>query len=97
MPAYENPPDVTGGLLWAEWTRPRSVLSVTTDHRHKLVEIKKYPERVFLLVGLSGLEPPTTALSERCSNQLSYSPKLVVESSGLEPLAYCVQGSRSTR
>ena len=28
------------------------------------------------MVGLSGLEPLTPALSTRCSNQLSYSPKL---------------------
>ena len=26
------------------------------------------------MVGLSGLEPPTPALSGQCSNQLSYSP-----------------------
>lgn len=29
-----------------------------------------------IMVGLSGLEPLTPALSERCSNQLSYKPKL---------------------
>ena len=28
------------------------------------------------LVGLSGLEPPTSRLSGVCSNQLSYKPKL---------------------
>ena len=28
------------------------------------------------LVGLGGLEPPTPALSRRCSNQLSYRPLL---------------------
>jgi|SRR5688572_8849635 hypothetical protein len=28
----------------------------------------------FLVVGLGGLEPPTPALSRRCSNQLSYRP-----------------------
>ena len=27
-----------------------------------------------LVVGLGGLEPPTPALSRRCSNQLSYRP-----------------------
>ncbi len=29
------------------------------------------------MVGLIGLEPMTPALSRRCSNQLSYRPKLV--------------------
>ena len=31
-------------------------------------------------MGLNGLEPLTPALSERCSNQLSYRPGLVKES-----------------
>ena len=35
--------------------------------------IKKNPVR-FLLVGSSGLEPPTSRLSGVCSNQLSYEP-----------------------
>ena len=30
--------------------------------------------RLFLLVGLGGLEPPTPRLSSVCSNQLSYRP-----------------------
>ena len=40
-----------------------------------LKSIKKSPQDTdFVLVGLSGLEPLTPALSERCSNQLSYNP-----------------------
>ena len=62
-----------------------------------------FPE--LLLVGWSGLEPPTSRLSGGCSNQLSYQPTLVaspvargfplVEMSGFEPLASCLQGRRS--
>jgi hypothetical protein len=33
--------------------------------------------RLRKMVGLIGLEPMTPALSRRCSNQLSYRPKLV--------------------
>ena len=31
------------------------------------------------MVGPGGLEPPTPALSTRCSNQLSYEPKFLKE------------------
>src|SRR5690349_21022162 len=31
------------------------------------------------MVGLGGLEPPTPALSRRCSNQLSYRPRPVAD------------------
>ena len=48
-----------------------------------------------LVVGSSGLEPPTSRLSGARSNQLSYEPILVVEMSGFEPLASCLQGRRS--
>ena len=42
------------------------------------------------MVGPGGLEPPTPALSTRCSNQLSYEPKIperirLVEPIGIEP------------
>ena len=47
------------------------------------------------MVGLSGLEPPTSRLSGVCSNQLSYQPSLV-EISGVEPLTSCLQSRRST-
>ena len=61
-----------------------------------------------ILVGTSGLEPPTSRLSGVCSNQLSYVPiilsqsvsrlrprlqrMLLVEVSGIEPLTPCLQG-----
>ena len=48
-----------------------------------------------LLVGSSGLEPPTSRLSGVRSNHLSYEPLKVVEISGIEPLTSCVQGRRS--
>ena len=54
------------------------------------------------MVGLSGLEPPTSRLSGVCSNLLSYNPiatfamlPRLVEMSGIEPLASCLQGRRS--
>ena len=58
------------------------------------------------LVGLGGLEPPTSRLSGVCSNLLSYKPinqslrcfprvSLLVEMSGFEPLTPCLQGRRS--
>ncbi len=43
-----------------------------------------------MMVGPGGLEPPTPALSTRCSNQLSYEPyydvrRKMVEPIGIEP------------
>ena len=43
-----------------------------------------------IMVGPGGLEPPTPALSTRCSNQLSYEPyydvrRKMVEPIGIEP------------
>lgn len=34
--------------------------------------------KVFAMVGLTGLEPVTPALSRRCSNQLSYRPDTIL-------------------
>ncbi len=48
-----------------------------------------------IVVGSSGLEPPTSRLSGARSNQLSYEPIFMVEMSGFEPLASCLQGRRS--
>ena len=42
------------------------------------------------LVGLSGLEPPTSRLSGGRSNRLSYKPMLV-EIIGIEPMTPCLQ------
>ena len=58
------------------------------------------------VVGLTGLEPVTPALSRRCSNQLSYRPaghqehvahqKRLVEACGFEPQTLCLQSRCST-
>ena len=65
------------------------------------------PAHFRVLVGLSGLEPPTSRLSGVRSNQLSYKPissgqrlrllssftfSPLVEMSGIEPLTPCLQG-----
>ena len=50
---------------------------------------------VLLLVGSSGLEPPTSRLSGVRSNHLSYEPLKVVEIRRIELLTSCVQGRRS--
>ena len=69
--------------------------------------LKLYSITRLSLVGSSGLEPPTSRLSGARSNRLSYEPPfasgspaacvffLVVEMSGIEPLASCLQGRRS--
>ena len=44
----------------------------------------------FPVVGLSGLEPPTSRLSGVRSNRLSYKPMMEME--GIEPLTPCLQG-----
>ena len=46
-----------------------------------------------LLVGSSGLEPPTSRLSGVRSNQLSYEPS--VENTRFELVTSCLQGRRS--
>ena len=60
--------------------------------------------RLSLLVGLGGLEPPTSRLSGVRSNRLSYKPIIpdqvlfprpVVEINGIEPLTSCLQSRRS--
>ena len=57
-----------------------------------------------ILVGLSGLEPPTSRLSGVRSNRLSYkpispasvpTPSPLVEINGIEPLTSCLQSRRS--
>ena len=39
-----------------------------------------------MMVGPGGLEPPTPALSTRCSNQLSYEPEFLKEFRLVEPI-----------
>ena len=46
-----------------------------------------------ILMGLSGLEPPTSRLSGVRSNQLSYEPS--VENTRFELVTSCLQGRRS--
>ena len=48
------------------------------------------------MVGAPGLEPGTSSLSEKRSNQLSYAPADLVEPKGLEPTTSCLQSRRST-
>ena len=47
------------------------------------------------MVGVAGFEPATLRLSSACSNQLSYTPR-VVEAWGFEPQTYSLQSYRST-
>ena len=42
-----------------------------------------------------GLEPTTPGTTIRCSNQLSYTHHKLARQKGLEPLAYCLEGSCS--
>ena len=50
---------------------------------------------IFLMVGLGGLEPPTSRLSGVRSNHLSYKPINMVETRGLEPLTSCMRSRHS--
>ena len=49
------------------------------------------------MVGLSRFELLTSSLSGMRSNQLSYTPKTLVELRGLEPLTFCLQSRRSSQ
>ena len=61
-----------------------------------VANLKKSILLVFpFLVGVAGFEPATLRLSSACSNQLSYTPK-VVEAWGFEPQTYSLQSYRST-
>ena len=66
------------------------------------------PDPSFLFVGwVKGLEPSTPGTTIRCSNQLSYTHHMdihmgstddrekMARQKGLEPLAYCLEGSCS--
>jgi hypothetical protein len=64
-----------------------------------------FPGKVYMMVGLTGLEPVTLRLSSACSNQLSYRPTrrssprsiyLLVELRRFELLTYSLQSYRST-
>ncbi len=48
------------------------------------------------MVGVTGVGPVTSSLSGTRSNQLSYTPREVVEATGLEPAASSLQSWRST-
>ena len=59
------------------------------------------------MVGVPGLEPGTPSLSEKCSNQLSYTPieievyrenfsKKMERVMGLEPTTVCLEGRDSS-
>ena len=78
-------------------------------HFFRIVQFSKYMPQLFLLlfasydavVGLGGLEPPTSRLSGVRSNLLSYRPlsshnrMFLVEMRRLELLTSCVQSRRS--
>ena len=87
--------------------------SVFNEHFLNLIFIKFCKHLILLkclqnsrkLVGLSGLEPPTSCLSGMRSNHLSYNPLswrvrflffgstfVVVEMMGFEPMTPCLQG-----
>ena len=54
-----------------------------TDVKEQVIPFRNQPtsypvlRKVFAMVGLTGLEPVTPALSRRCSNQLSYRPDTI--------------------
>lgn len=65
------------------------------------LDVRLFQHRTFLfrfMVGESGFEPPTLSLSEKCSNQLSYSPILnLVELAGLEPATFYMRSRCSSQ
>ena len=70
----------------------RSFLWLAFSHL-PFIQFSKYLEKhnpSRLLVGSSGLEPPTSRLSGVRSNHLSYEP-ILVEINGIEPLTPCLQ------
>ena len=69
-----------------------SKLSTLFRQKKKCLAFAKH----LLLVGMSGLEPPTPTLSGWCSNRLSYIPSLV-EIIGFEPMTPCLQGRCSSQ
>ena len=72
-----RPPACKAGALPAELIPQETALSWCT-----VVGRCRLTRRLQHLVGLGGLEPPTPALSRRCSNQLSYRPKPVTSRIG---------------
>ena len=77
-----RPPGPKPGTL-AIWANPRYIRwcqRVELNYRHKAFQASALPlsySGIFcieILVGLGGLEPPTSSLSETRSNQLSYMP-----------------------
>ena len=66
--------------LWSRVAYGLSALAFTLTAVTACLRTFELPARV---VGMSGLEPLIFALSERCTNQLCYIPK--VEPRGIEP------------
>ena len=69
-------------LSWKIFTlrfRKNLVFVFSSTHHHNfgyIVQFSKYMRKRILLVGLSGLEPPTSRLSGVRSNLLSYKPSI---------------------
>ena len=86
-----------------QWRCRFATISICRLRRHINYSLFIIHYYLIIVVGQSGLEPPTSRLSVVCSSQLSYWPisfgssgcfKLV-EISGIEPLTSCLQGRRS--
>src|SRR5215208_8328603 len=82
-----RPPACKAGALPAELIPHRmsisralrccSLLAYRSTRRRSRLALLASSHSPIGMVGLGGLEPPTPALSRRCSNQLSYRPEPV--------------------
>ena len=81
----------------------KSFLLVPISKSGQLLHLSRKVSALLNLVGVTGFEPVTLRLSSACSNQLSYTPDilvgvtaLMVEAWGFEPQTYSLQSYRST-
>ena len=59
---------------------------MSVDLKHLMIQIEN---QSYLVAGVTGLEPATSCVTGRRSNQLSYTPKMV-GAEGLEPTTLSV-------